>query len=179
LSKFVLFIALTTFLSTAAFAGPATVTAQRCGVNQSNRPQHILATPDGNAWRTYGTVSEIPDLSTDGGESANYWTGQDGNVLVSTFELGEDFYIYTDYCFDRSGRLIQLRFEIRTAWGWGFREEGPVAGDTLKPATSGFFNTSSDEPTAKPDGANDIPEAMKPKLCLRISSLPFAKLLGK
>jgi len=121
----------------------------------------------------------MPQLNNDGGTLAILWGGRNGDVLIRTEEPGEDFVIYTDYCFDSNERLIQLRFELRTAWGWGYRKEGPVLHRTLTPKISEFFDTVTEMRIAKPEQAADIPQALKPKLYLRKSQLPFSKLLSK
>ena len=100
-------------------------------------------------------------------------------VLIRMEEPGEDFAAYTDYCFDKDGQLVALKFVLRTAWGWGFREEGPVMKGQLITQTSEFFDTSSEAPVKRPEQADDIPDALKPSLYVRKSRLPFAKLLPK
>jgi hypothetical protein len=157
-----------------------TATAQVCGADQGQPPQRSFADPDAkNIWREYRSIDAVPQLSNDGGEIALLWAGGNGDVLVGTKEPGEDFAIFTDYCFDSNGRLIQLRFEVRTAWGWGYRKEGPVLHGTLRPKIAEFFDTITETPVAKPQQAADIPQALKPKLYLRKSQLPFSKLLSK
>jgi len=66
-----------------------------------------------------------------------------------------------------------------TAWGWGYREEGPFAAMKLKPNTSEFFSTKTEQPVSKPEEADDIPEALKPSVYPKKSLLPFFKLLSK
>jgi hypothetical protein len=154
-------------------------TALRCGVNQDDRPQHFFADPDGNGkWKEYESLAKV-QVNDNGGMSALVWVGANGKILVGTDEPGEDFGIYTDYCFDPKGRLIQLRLEVRTAWGWAYQEEGPVSRGTLKPATSKFIGTETGARIDRPAGAEDIPRALRPKLYRRKSELPFFKLLSK
>ena len=156
-----------------------TKTADRCGVNREQPPARIFADSDGKGWREYKTVKEIPELQLNTGSAAFLWEGRDGNVLVATQVSGEGFSAYTDYCFDRSRTLVQLRFELRTAWGWGFREEGPFSRGTLKAATSEYFSTETEKAIAKPEEAGDIPEALKPLIYSQEPKLPFFKLLSK
>jgi len=164
-------------ISTSAGTGKSP-TAQRCGVDQDRPAQRIFADPDGKlGWREYPTVKDVPELELGYGRFARLWAGRDGNVLVRMEEPGEDFAAYTDYCFDKTGRLIQLRFELRTSWGWGYREEGQIAKGVLAPQTSGFFGTKTDQPIAKPEQADDVPDALRPHLYMRKSQLPFSKLL--
>ena len=179
LQRALFFYLAVTSLSMSAIAGQ-TATAHQCGVDQKQQAQHFFADPDGgNKWKEYRSIDAIPELSNDAGIFARLWSGNDGDVLVRTEEPGEDFAAYTDYCFDSKGQLIQLKFELRTAWGWGFREEGPVARGIFKPKISEFFGTKTEMRVPKPEQAADIPEALKPRIYLRRSQLPFYKLVPK
>lgn len=105
--------------------------------------------------------------------------GPDGKALVRLEEPGEDFNAYTDYCFEKTGQLVQLRFELRTAWGWGYREEGPVVNRALAHQMSEFFGTKDEVAVTRPEQADDIADALRPHLYARKSRLPFARLLSK
>lgn len=155
-------------------------TAQQCGVEQNRLAQRIFADPDGeHGWREYRSVKDAPELQLGFGQLARFWAGPDGKALIRLEEPGEDFNAYTDYCFSKTGHLLSLRFELRTAWGWGFREEGPIVSGTLRPRTSEFFNTKDELPVTRPEQAGDIPDALRPHLYARTSRLPFAKFLSK
>jgi hypothetical protein len=151
-----------------------------CGVDQSRPAERIFAEPDSkHNWREYRGFKEVPELENDFGEFAQLWTSHDGNVLISVQAPGEDFASYTDYCFGSKGELTELRFQLRTAWGWGYRVEGPVLNGKLAPKKSEFFNTKTEMPITKPEQADDIPDALKPMVYLREVQLPFSKLLPK
>jgi len=155
-------------------------TAQGCGVDQHQSAQRILANPDGKqGWREYQSVKDVPELQNNAGEFALLWSGHKGSSLVRTQQPGEDFAAYTDYCFDSTGQLLQLRFELRTAWGWGYREEGAIRKGLLVPVTSEFFDTKTNMHIVKPQEAADITDALKPRLYLRESQLPFYRLPTK
>jgi hypothetical protein len=162
---------------TTASAGQ-TSTALRCGVDQNQQAKRFFADPDGKNWKEYQSV-DVPQLDLQEGALSRLWTGSDGNVLIRTEESGEDFAAYTDYCFDQSGQLIQVRFELRTAWGWGYRKEGPIQKGLLAPKISEFFSTETEKHITKPEQAENIPDALKPRLYLRKSKLPFFNLLSK
>lgn len=166
-------------LSRGTIAGQ-TATSKQCSVDQSQQAQHFFEDHEGkNEWREFESVGATPEASNDGGTYARLWGGNKGNVLVRTEEPGEDFWIFTDYCFNSKGQLIQLRFELRTAWGWGYRKEGPILRGVLIPRISEFFGTNTETRINRPQQAGDIPEALQPKLYLRKSDLPFFKLLSK
>jgi hypothetical protein len=155
-------------------------TGQRCGIDQHQPAQRIFANPDGkHGWREYRSVKDVPELENNAGEFALLWTGHSGSILISTQEPGEDFAANTDYCFDSTGQLVQLRFQLRTAWGWGYREEGAIRKGLLVPETPEFVDTKTDVHIAKPEQAADIADALKPRLYLRESQLPFCRLLTK
>ncbi len=104
--------------TTAASTGK-NATAKRCGVDQDEPAQRIFADPDGeHGWREFQHLTDVPELELGFGESARLWAGGDGNLLIRAEEPGEDFAAYTDYCFNKAGQLVQIRFELRTAWGW-------------------------------------------------------------
>jgi hypothetical protein len=154
--------------------------AERCGIGEEKPAQGIFADPDGkHGWHEYRNVKDIPELEQGLGQFAASWTSPEGKLLIKLQEPGEDFYAYTDYCFNKAGRLIALRFELRTAWGWGFLEDGPIAGGVLKPRTSLFFDTENEATIPKPDQSAEIPEALHPQIYHQKSRLPFAKLLPK
>lgn len=155
-------------------------TSQGCGVDKNRPPNRIFANSDGkHGWHEYQRIEEVPVLELDAGVAALMWYGSDEKVLISMQEPGEDFGAYSDYCFDKTGRLLQIRFELRTAWGWGYREEIQNTQGKLTKRKSEFFSTSSEKTIPKPEQANDVPEARKPTLYLRMSQLPFSKLLSK
>jgi hypothetical protein len=155
-------------------------TAQQCGVEQDRPAQRIFADPDGeHGWSEYRSVKDVPELQLGFGQLARFWAGSDGKALIRLEEPGEDFNAYTDYCFSKTGHLLYLRFELRTAWGWGFREEGPIVNGTLRPQTSEFFNTKDELPVTRPEQADEVPDALSPHLYARTSRLPFAKLFSK
>jgi hypothetical protein len=174
-----LFLSLICMSGNLASRATATQTAQRCGVNQDQPASKILADFDGHGWHEYQSIQKIPELELNAGSAARLWPGSNGNLLIKIEQPGEDFAIYTDYCFDKAGFLLQIRYELRTAWGWGYREEGRVANGKLKPEISEFFSTQTNQPVKRPEEANDVPEALTPRVYLRQSQLPFFKLLSK
>jgi hypothetical protein len=155
-------------------------TAQQCEVEQDRPAQRIFADPDGkHGWSEYRSVKDVPELQLGFGQLARFWAGPDGKALIRLEEPGEDFNAYTDYCFGKTGHLLSLRFELQTAWGWGFREEGPIVNGTLRSRTSEFFNTKDGLLVTRPEQADDVPDALRPHLYARKSRLPFAQLLSK
>jgi len=155
-----------------------TQTAQRCGANQDEAPARVFADSSGKGWREY-KAKAVPELELNLGSAAQVWPGTNGSLLVHVQEPGEDFAVYTDYCFDKAGKLTQLRYELRTAWGWGYRQEGPLAGSNLKSETSEFFDTKTGQHIERPEQAGDVPDALKPRIYQKKSELPFFKLLPK
>jgi hypothetical protein len=155
-------------------------TARRCGVDPEQSAARLFADPDGkHGWREYRNVKDVPELELGVGQFARMWTEVHGMALIRLEEPGEDFAAYTDYCFDKDGQLVALKFVLRTAWGWGYREEGRVTNGEMAPQMSEFFETKNELAIAKPEQANDIPDALKPRLYVRRTRLPFAKLLSK
>jgi hypothetical protein len=161
-------------------AAVSTQTARDCGVGEEQPPLKWFANFDGqDGWREYKSAKDIPTLVLSAGAAAFYWAGHDGHILVTLQEPGEDFGAYTHYCFNRSGRLTAIHFELRTVWGWGFREEGPIRHGKFVAKTWEYFEIKNDQPIKRPDEADEIPEALNPTLYLVKSKLPFAKLLPR
>jgi hypothetical protein len=156
-----------------------TRTAERCGANQDEPPARVFADSSGKGWREYKSAKAVPELELNVGSAAQVWPGTNGSLLVHVQEPGEDFAAYTDYCFDQAGKLTQLRYELRTAWGWGYRQEGPAAGKNLKPETSEFFDTKTGQHIERPEQASDVADALEPRIYRQKSELPFFKLLPK
>ena len=166
-------------VSSAAATVPTRI-ARNCGVDEEQPPLKSFANFNGeDGWRAYTGAKDIPTLELGTGAAAFYWPGRDGHFLVTLQEPHEDFGAYTHYCFNRSGHLTAIHFELRTAWGWGFREEGLIKYGRLVAKTSDFFETKNDQPIKRPDMADEIPEALKLALYLIKSKLPFANLLPK
>lgn len=151
-----------------------------CNVNAKVPAGRTFATTHGHGqWREYGSIQAVPELDNDDGQSAQVWREDNGASFAYFVEPGEDFWRFTRYCFDSNGQLREVGFEIRTAWGWGYRLEGSVARTEVQVKSSQFFNTESGKAISKPDGANDIPDALKPLLYQSPSNFPFANLLKR
>ena len=153
---------------------------ETCGISRSQPAERIFANSDRkHAWREYRCIKEVPELENDFGEFVQLWTSHNGNVLITIQTPGEDFTSYTNYCFDSGGQLTQLTFQLRTAWGWGYRVECFVSKGRFAQKTSEFFSTETEKPIPKPDQANSVPGALRPKIFMREARLPFFKLLAK
>jgi hypothetical protein len=149
-----------------------------CGVDPNQPWQRVFAnTDEKQGWREYRKVRDIPEVALGSGTYAYLWLGPNDSLLIRIEEPNEDFAVYSDYCLDRAGHLVQFRFEVRTAWGWGYREERSLSKGFSRPITSEFFSTQMEQRIPRPETADDIPEALRPRLHLRKSQLPFAKLL--
>jgi hypothetical protein len=149
-------------------------TAQRCGVDQHQPAQRIFANPDRkHGWREYPSVKDVPELENDAGESAFLWTGHNGFILVSTQEPGEDFAAYTRLAnLSNSGSNSALR-------GDGAIERKVQFGRDCWCRKHRSSSTQRPTDIAKPEQAADITDALKPRLYLRESQLPFQRLLTK
>jgi hypothetical protein len=160
--------------------GPRVVAAMPCDVKAVIPAARIFASQNAKGpWREYREVKDVPELDLDGGKSAQVWDEKGGTLSAYTVEPGEDFWAFTRFCFDNSGQLLRVGYELRTAWGWGYRSQGHMVGTVLRSDSALFFNTESGKPIPQPDGANDVPDALRPTLYLRVDKLPFAHLLRR
>jgi hypothetical protein len=163
--------------SLVALFAPVCALAQSCAVDISSPPQRVFAKPDASVpWTEFASLKSVPNLATYAGSSAQIWRSKEGNVMVRFFDPGEDFWSYTDLCYGSTGRLAHLSYQLRTAWGWGYtldRDYGPNG-----PSRSHVsFVDDQGKPIPRPQSADDVPDALKPAVKLRIAQLPFYQLL--
>jgi hypothetical protein len=141
-------------LSTAVGSRAATIKdsiARECGVDENQPAQRIFADPEGkNVWRRYKKPEDVPTLESSG-HFAQFWATSNGNVFIRMEEPSEDWVTYTDYCFNKIGRLIVLRFEVRTYWGYGFRKSDPIVKGIFRPRTSDYFDTENEAAITRPE----------------------------
>lgn len=155
-------------------------TAEQCGADIEQPPLKSFANfNETDGWREYKSAKDAPELVLGTGAAAFYWSGRNRYSLIAVQEPNEDFGAYTHYCFDPSGHLTRLRYELRTVWGWGFREEGFVKKGSFQAETSEFFDIATEQSMHKPEMAGETPEALRPHLYLTKSALPFSSLLPK
>src|ERR1017187_7244837 len=108
---------------------------QRCNLNFQTPADRVFAQLSGtNAWQEFENIEKVPVLVTDG-------------------------WIYSKYCFTRNGRLDRIAFELRTAWGWGYRLEAAIENGAIRAPSSGFFDTATSKSIPRPEQADDIAEA--------------------
>jgi hypothetical protein len=132
-----------------------------------------------SSWREYRSMQEVPDLKLDSGMSAQFWQNEkQKNWSVYMVEPGQDFWIYTRYCFDSGGELEGVDFEIRTLLGWGHRAEGTVSSYGFDANTFEYFSLQNGKVIPKPPGVGHIPAELKPILYREVTELPFASLLA-
>ncbi len=151
-----------------------------CGVAQKRPAQRVFVDlGDKHGWREYRSLKDLPELQPDASILAQLWTVSNHERFIRIETQGQDFAIYTGYCFDGAGRLVQINFEVRTAWGWGFRQEGSIENGRLSSHFSEYFATATAARISKPEQANDVADVLSPHLYLRESQLPFAEFLMK
>ena len=154
--------------------------AAPCEMNPKTPAQRVVAKIDAqHDWAGFPKIESVPALDLEGGISAEVWNEANGALLVRTVEPGEDFWIYTRYCFDSDGSLVYLGFEVRTAWSWGYSADGPVKGKQFQPSIERFFEPQKEKSIPRPQEADDISGALKPTIYPKVIQLPFFKLLKK
>lgn len=158
---------------------PMAIAASTCNVKDKvPATARIFARISGNgSWHEYRSVDQIPQLALDSGSTAQVLQRRKGVPSVTIVEPGEDFWLYTRYCYNDEGQLDGVTLELRTSLGWGHRVEGTVSGDEFVAGRSEFFDTKNGKPVARPLGVADAPAELKPTLYMRVSELPFASLL--
>ncbi len=129
------------------------------------------------AWREYKSGVVVPRIDLDSGMSAQFWQDKNKTQWVNLVQPGQDFTIFTRYCYDGESALANVNFEVRTPLGWGHRIEGSVSGKDFSASTTEFFNLKDGKTIPKPDGVGDAPTVLKPMIYLKLNDLPFAPLL--
>jgi hypothetical protein len=156
-----------------AFAAPV----RSLKVKMPKYARTFVKTNTQSDWLEYQRFDSVPALRPGRGVSAQFWESDGGTHTATMVEPGQDFQIETTYRFDKEGELESVRFEIRTALGWGHRAEGTVTGGVFSERSSEFFGLDDGKTIPQPDFVGGVPAALKPKLYLSVSELPFAGLL--
>ncbi len=143
--------------------------------------QRVFAQVDAtHGWAEYQNSEAVPQLSLNGGVSAQIWIAPKKEMLVRTAAHGKDFTAYTESCYSGRGYLVYVRYELRTVWGWNYRAEGPIIMSRFHRSTEQYFDSKSNQPlVVRPQQADDFPNMLIPVLQMRSEFLPFAKLLEK
>jgi len=155
--------------------------AAPCDMNPGEPAQRVFAQVDAqHDWAEYKSIQAVPQLSLNGGVSAEIWMAPKKDMLVRTVAPGKDFQAYTESCYSGRGYLVYVRYELRTAWGWYYRAEGPIIMSRFHRSTEQYFDAKSNQPlVVRPQQADDFPDMLIPVLQMRSELLPFAKLLER
>ncbi|MGA8151574.1 MAG: hypothetical protein WB952_11535 [Terriglobales bacterium] len=137
----------------------------------------VFSDNDKNHWKEYADPKQVPD-SGEWSNTAYAWAKPNSPMLIDVEGVGQDFSDSTYYCFDSSRKLSSLEHEFRTAWGWGFTERRQLDRDGKETTKSQFFNMKDRSEIPRPQGADDVGEAMVVKVYNRLSDVPFFPLLG-
>ncbi|HTW78729.1 MAG TPA: hypothetical protein VME23_04190 [Terracidiphilus sp.] len=158
---------------------PAAASAP-CDMNPAGPAQRVFAQEDSkHAWAEFRNIESVPSLDLESGISAEVWNEADVAILVRTVQPGEDFWIYTEYCFAENGPLVYCDLEVRTAWGWGYHTGGPIADGRFHSANERFFDTKKNQSIPKPHDADDISDSLRPTIYADTGRLPFWELIEK
>jgi hypothetical protein len=152
--------------------------AQRCGVKVPIASARVFSDNSNKQWKEYASPKEVPG-NAEWSEIAYVWAKPDSPVAIDVEGLGEDFGDSTYYCFDTSGRLKSVEHEFRTAWDWGFTEQRQFDVEGKETAKSHFFSTKDRKEISRPQGANDVREAMTVKVYKKLSDVPFFSVLTR
>ena len=149
---------------------------RKCGLLTDSKPR-IFAAPDGQHWKEYASLKEIPEPDMDWSAGA-YLLHQNGaQTAVQIDGSGQDFSDSSLYCFDAKGKLTRIEREFRTAWGWGYSETDSFKNATLALHQEHYFDTKTEAVISRPAGFDDVHDAMKLKIYRTVKQLPFSKLM--
>lgn len=151
--------------------GPSLLLAD-CSWPKDERPSVILEQVDDSNWKQ--VERESTDLQGDVVSVARvYGAGPIRRVTISSSIAG-DIEEASLYCFQVDGRIDELRFEARTAWGWGYKKEISYHSGRTHSAEQ-YFDLRTRRPLKKGTEESWIAEHVQE--CLFVSKLPFYSLL--
>ena len=145
-------------------------TAIPCAPPSGVKPR-IFSNNSGH-WREYQAEKEVP-ADHDSDERIQAFGAE---TLVYSY-AGEDWTSTTTSCYDATGKLESLNFEVRTAWGWGYREQRALEHGTLIVVAKSYFSTEKGEQIPHPKDADDVPDARRPQIYAKISDAPIYNFL--
>ena len=175
----ILLVMLGIFPGVASAAASFDEFARNCGVSATVRTRRLFSDNDNdkNRWKEYSTPKQIPE-NNEWWEAAYAWGTSGSPAVIDVEGVGEDFADSSYYCFDASGKLSSLEHEFRTAWGWGYAERRDYDKGGKETSKSHFFDIKSRNQIPRPDGADDVKEAMTTRAYLRLPELPFFSLFA-
>lgn len=132
---------------------------------------------DQGNWNEYRSFDQLPKLEPESGMYALYWNPTKKSHSVYIVQLQQSFYIQTRYCFDNTGKLEGVNYEIGSHLGWGHRQEGQVVNGGFDPTKAEFYRTMDGKSIGKPFGPGAVPHELKPTLYMSMNDLPFASFL--
>lgn len=148
----------------------ASVTTKPCVIPTAVTPRTF--SNNSGHWREYNTKADIP-ADPDSDERIESF----GTDVIAYFFANEDRSSSTISCFDASGKLESLNFEVRTAAGWGYREQRNLERGILIVTAKSYFSTEKGEQIPRPKNAGDTPAATRPQIFPKLSDLPVNNFL--
>jgi len=171
----------TQFLAFCLFFSGCQLYAAPCEMDPGAPAQRVFAKVDArHSWTEYKTIEAVPSLSLGEGVSAELWEPRKGELLIRTVTPSQNFRAYTKSCYTGLGYLVYASYELRTAWGWYYRAEGPIVMERFHRSTAQYFDSTTNQPlVVRPQQADDNPGMLDPKLQMNTRLLPFANLLAR
>jgi len=151
--------------------------ARRCGVEAFIHSPRVFADSGDGKWKEYQNADKVPLGDPDWSEMAFMYRKSHSSILVTITGSGQDFAVYTSYCFDPAGNLTTLEREFRTAWGWGFAEHRSYHKAGHGTVKSHFFDTKRGQEIPRPSEADYVHEALQTKVFRKLTDLPFSGLI--
>lgn len=162
---------------------PAKSLAAQCGAEVEAAPERVFANPGSKNWKEYVDVKHVPPLDLDSGERMFAVKTAASGVryvrYVRMVQYGEDFSMFQGNCFDGTGKLQFMHYQMRTAWGWGYEDNRRFfPHGMLLTSSTRFFDTKTNKTIKRPDDASNVPDFLKPAIYKSFDSLPFIGMLN-
>ena len=158
---------------------PQKVFATQCGIDLDAAKLHIFINSS-KGWKEYQDLKNLPELSSGTDSEVIVRSDSAGKHYVRTFIPGDDFDRYQDDCFGETGKLQSFRYEMRTAWGWGYEENRRFApSGKMVDKSSRFFDTRNEKTIQPPERAKEVQDALKPEVHTEFLGMPFIPFLNE
>ncbi|MBZ5523876.1 MAG: hypothetical protein LAP21_16700 [Acidobacteriia bacterium] len=161
-------------------AAPKSLAAQ-CGKGLEGAPKRVFSNASDQGWQERtGAKPAHHDAVSMGGQTFEVFTSPVGRHFVRAVNYGTGSATFQTNCYNESGKLQSMHYEMRTGQGWGYEDmqEFSLQGKRLSHTTR-FFNTEDHKQIARPPEADSFPDFTKPTIYQSFEALPFITAFKK
>jgi hypothetical protein len=158
--------------------------AARCGRGLEKAKERIFAA-DTQGWAEYPDMKHVPRMDVHGSQLRAepvfaVKSSAAGRHYVRSVQYGAGSATFQGSCFDESGKLVFVQYQMRTGDGWGYedvRKFNPQGKQTSQDVR--FFDTLKNTAIPRPQDADKRQPFTTPNIYQTFDSLPFIAALKK